>query len=64
MYELKEKSSEELEKLLLDFARERFNLLIQKSSDDSSLKSHLFKNVKRNIARVKTILHARNKIKE
>ena len=53
--ELRNKSVEELAKELLSLLREQFNLRIQKSTGQG-LKSHLFKQVRLNIARVKTIL--------
>lgn len=53
--ELRSKSVEELTKELLALLREQFNLRIQKSTGQG-LKSHLFKQVKKNIARIKTIL--------
>jgi large subunit ribosomal protein L29 len=53
--ELRSKSVEDLTKELYALLREQFNLRIQRSTGQG-LKSHLFKQVKLNIARVKTIL--------
>jgi len=53
--ELRSKSTEELNKELLALLREQFNLRIQKGSGQSP-KSHLFKQVRVAIARIKTIL--------
>ena len=53
--ELREKSTEELNKELLALLREQFNLRMQKGSGQSP-KSHLFRKVKVTIARIKTIL--------
>ena len=53
--ELREKSSDELTQLLKDLLREHFNLRMQQGMG-SEIKPHLFHLVKKNIARVKTIL--------
>jgi len=53
--ELRNKSIEDLTKELLSLLREQFNLRIQKSTGQG-VKTNLFKQVKLNIARVKTIL--------
>lgn len=53
--ELRKKSVEELAKELLALLKERFNLRIQKGSGQTP-KAHLFKKVKLDIARIKTIL--------
>lgn len=54
--ELKDKSVEDLNKDLLELAREQFNLRMQKGTGQLS-KPHLIKEVRRNIARVKTVLN-------
>jgi large subunit ribosomal protein L29 len=54
--ELKDKSVEDLNKDLLDLAREQFNLRMQKGTGQLA-KPHLLKEVRRNIARVKTVLN-------
>jgi len=54
--ELKEKSVEELNEALLELLREQFNLRMQNSTGQLT-QTHLIKNVRRDIARVKTILN-------
>ena len=54
--ELKDKNVEDLNKELLELAREQFNLRMQKGTGQLA-KSHLLKEVRRNIARVKTVLN-------
>lgn len=53
--ELRQKSKEELTSLLLELARERFNLKMQKGTGQLA-KSDQVKKVRRNIARVNTII--------
>lgn len=53
--ELKAMSIDELNKELQDARREQFNLRMQKGSGQLT-RTHLLKNVKLNIARIKTIL--------
>jgi large subunit ribosomal protein L29 len=54
--ELREKSKEELGVLLLDLARERFNLKMQKGTGQLS-KPDQVKKVRRDVARIHTILN-------
>ena len=54
--ELREKSVEELNTELLSLLRDQFNLRMQKANGQLG-QSHLLKQVKRDIARVKTILN-------
>lgn len=54
--ELRQKSVDELRQELLALLRERFNLRVQQATGQLS-KPHLVRQVRRNIARVKTILH-------
>ena len=54
--ELKDKSVEDLNKDLIELAREQFNLRMQKGTGQLA-KPHLLKEVRRNIARVKTVLN-------
>lgn len=54
--ELKDKSVEDLNKDLLELAREQFNLRMQKGTGQL-VKPHLLKQVRHNIARVKTVLN-------
>ena len=53
--ELKNKTSEELQTELLALLRELFNLRLQKGAGQTP-QSHLFKKVKRQIARIKTVM--------
>jgi large subunit ribosomal protein L29 len=54
--ELRALSVEDLNKELHDLLREQFNLNLQKSTSEVA-RSHRIKRVRRDIARVKTILH-------
>ena len=54
--ELREKSVEELNTELLSLLRDQFNYRMQKTTGQMA-QSHLLKQVKRDIARVKTILN-------
>lgn len=53
--ELREKNTEELTSELLSLLKEQFNLRIQRGAGQTP-KSHLFSKVRKNIARIKTIL--------
>ena len=54
--EIREKSEKELTKELHALLKEQFNLRMQKGAGQPP-KSHLFKKVKTEIARIKTVLH-------
>jgi large subunit ribosomal protein L29 len=54
--ELRGKSRDDLDKLLLELAREHFNLRMLKGSGQA-VKPHRLRGVKRDIARVKTVLN-------
>ena len=54
--ELREKSAEQLNEQLLTLLRDQFNLRMQKATGQLG-QSHLLKQVKRDIARVKTVLN-------
>ncbi|HBP6079786.1 TPA: 50S ribosomal protein L29 [Pseudomonas aeruginosa] len=54
--ELREKSVEQLNEQLLGLLRDQFNLRMQKATGQSG-QSHLLSQVKRDIARVKTVLN-------
>ncbi len=54
--ELREKSAEQLNEQLLNLLRDQFNLRMQKATGQLG-QSHLLKQVKRDIARVKTVLN-------
>lgn len=53
--ELRDKNIEELTSEMLSLLREQFNLRIQRGAGQPP-KPHLFKKVRRSIARIKTIL--------
>jgi len=53
--ELREKSVDELNQELLNLLKEQFNLRMQRSSGQLA-QNHLLGNVRRDIARVKTVL--------
>jgi len=53
--ELRDKSAEDLNKELIDLLREQFNLRMQQGTGQLA-RPHQMKQVRRNIARVKTIL--------
>lgn len=53
--ELRAKSADELKQELLALLREQFNLRVQRATGQLG-KPHLFEQVRRNIARVKTVL--------
>jgi large subunit ribosomal protein L29 len=59
--ELREKSSEELQQELLGLLKDQFNLRMQKSTGQLA-QTHLLSQVRRDIARVKTVL--KNKVGE
>ncbi len=54
--ELRKKNNEELNNMLLELRREQFNLRMQKGSGQLSKPSEV-KRVRRNIARIKTIMN-------
>ncbi|WP_108649080.1 50S ribosomal protein L29 [Dongshaea marina] len=54
--DLREKSVEELNAELLNLLREQFNMRMQLSTGQLN-QTHTLKQVRRNIARVKTVLH-------
>jgi large subunit ribosomal protein L29 len=56
--ELRAKSADDLEKELLELSREAFNLRMQKGTGQLSRPNQV-KDVRRNIARVKTIMNER-----
>lgn len=55
--ELKNKTVAELKEELRESLREQFNLRMQKGINPQQVKSSAFKNVRRLIARIKTIMH-------
>jgi large subunit ribosomal protein L29 len=60
--ELRKKSAEELDALMLDLHREQFNLRMQKGSGQLTKPSRM-KEVRRDIARIKTVLTEMEKSK-
>lgn len=56
--ELREKSAQQLNEQLLGLLRDQFNLRMQKATGQLG-QSHLLSQVKRDIARVKTVLNSR-----
>ena len=54
--ELRSKSETELKDELLGLLREQFNLRMQRASGQMN-KGHLMRDVRRNIARIKTVLN-------
>jgi len=54
--ELREKTVEQLKEQLLELLRDQFNLRMQKATSQLS-QSHLLTQVRRDIARVKTVLN-------
>ena len=58
--DLRQKSDQELNQELVNLAREQFNLRMQNGTGQLSNPSQL-KAVRRNIARIKTLLNERNK---
>lgn len=58
---LKEMGIEDLNKELLESLKELFNLRMQKSAGHLT-RSHSLKDVRRKIARIKTVLQAKKKV--
>ncbi|WP_136255928.1 MULTISPECIES: 50S ribosomal protein L29 [Halomonadaceae] len=54
--EIREKSVEDLQAQLFELLREQFNLRMQKATGQLS-QTHLLKQVRRDVARVKTVLN-------
>jgi len=61
--ELQEKSPQELRDTLFDLLKEQFNLRMQQGTGQLA-RPHLMKDVRRNIARVKTVMTAKQKAGE
>ena len=57
--ELRSKSVDDLNKELIDLLREQFNLRMQRGTGQLA-RPHQMKEVRRNIARVKTLLHEKS----
>lgn len=54
--EIKNKKPEELKQLLMDLRKEQFSLRMQKGTGQAS-NPHMFKNLRKDIARVKTVIN-------
>lgn len=54
--DLRSKSAEDLNKELLELRKEQFNLRMQRGAGQA-IGSHQFRNVRRDIARIKTVLN-------
>lgn len=57
--ELREKSSDELQRELLELRREQFNLRMQEATGQL-VHTHQFGQIRRNVARIKTVLREFN----
>ncbi|CAO1659474.1 MULTISPECIES: 50S ribosomal protein L29 [Salinicola] len=57
--EMREKSVDALQEQLFELLREQFNLRMQKATGQLS-QTHLLKQVRRDIARVKTVLNQKS----
>ncbi len=55
--DLRQKSREELNQLLLDLRKEQFSIRLTRSAGQE-VKSHLYGLIRKNIARVKTVLNS------
>ena len=60
--ELRTKGVDALKSELLALLREHFSLRMQRASSQQFTKNHQFKVVRRNIARVKTVLHEKTRV--
>ncbi|MGD1984774.1 MAG: 50S ribosomal protein L29 [Chromatiaceae bacterium] len=61
--ELQDKTSDELKETLHDLLKEQFNLRMQRGTGQFS-RPHLMKDVRRNIARVKTVMNQKRRAGE
>lgn len=59
--ELRSKSEQELREELTALLREQFNLRMQRGINPDAVRSDQFQKVRRNIARVKTVMNANRK---
>lgn len=59
--ELRAKSAPELKKEMLDLRKEQLSLRMQKNAGEAAPKPHLHQRVRRDIARLKTILNEKEK---
>lgn len=56
MADLRKRNTTELKSELIDLLRSKFNLRMQLSTQQSN-KTHQIRNIRRDIARIRTILH-------
>ncbi len=61
--ELRDKSAEELQETLVDLTRDLFTSRMQQSTGQLG-QTHLLKTVRRDIARVKTVIAEKTKVSE
>ncbi len=61
LQDLRKKSPADLRKELIELSKEQMNLRLQKGAGQAAPKPHLYQNVRRNIARVNTILNEKEK---
>ena len=59
--ELRQKTPDQLRSMLLDLKKEQFNLRFRKSQGDPELKTQRIRQVRRDIARIKTLQHSERK---
>ena len=57
--ELRGKATDQLDDVLLSSLNEQFRLRMQSSSSEQQVQPHLIKEIRRNIARIKTVLNER-----
>ncbi len=62
--ELRSKSEQELREELTALLREQFNLRMQRGINPDAVRGDQFTKVRRNIARVKTVMSANRKAKQ
>ena len=61
--ELRDKTQTELQEALHDLLKEQFNLRMQRGTGQFS-RPHLMKDVRRNIARIKTVMNEKHRAGE
>lgn len=59
--ELRQQSQIELQETLLELLKEQFNLRMQRGTEQLA-RHHLMRNVRRNIARVRTIMNEKSRV--
>lgn len=61
VFELRSKSEQALREELVALLREQFNLRMQRGLNPDAVRPDQFGKIRRNIARVKTVIHANRK---